>query len=102
MSEPNWEPLRKVFSPDECDAWMWMDTRYEGDRIIEQYKHRNTRRYLNLDQHGQAWTWQTGRVVDPGCGFDCTAGDDPDHVHRLSTYAAEQLDVATALEWALS
>lgn len=101
--EANWAPLRAVLPLEGCDPWMWMGRRVEGDRVIEQYKHRYTRRYLNLDQDGQAWTWQTGRIVAAGCGFDCAARDtDADHVHKLPRYAAERLDVATALEWALS
>jgi hypothetical protein len=101
--QPNWAPLRALLPLEECDPWMWMGRRLEGDRVIEQYKHRYTRGYLNLDQDGQAWTWRTDRVVDPGCAFDCALDrHDPEHVHKLSTYAAERIDVATALEWALS
>ena len=44
VSEPNWEPLEQALSPEEC-----MDFMYMG-RVgkIELYKHRWTRRYLNI------------------------------------------------------
>lgn len=52
---PNWRPLEAAIPLDDCPAWMWMSRVHHDDRVIEQYKHRETRRYLNLDQDGQAW-----------------------------------------------
>ena len=45
LSEPNWKPLERLFSQEECASFMYMG------RVgtIEQYKHRDTRRYLNID-----------------------------------------------------
>jgi hypothetical protein len=47
VSEPNWKPLERLFSQEECAAFMYMG------RVgtIEQYKHRDTRRYLNIDAY---------------------------------------------------
>jgi hypothetical protein len=47
VSEPNWKPLERLFSHEECAAFMYMG------RVgtIEQYKHRDTRRYLNIDAY---------------------------------------------------
>lgn len=95
MSEPNWAPLRAALPLEECDPWMWMGRRIEGDRVIEQYKHRYTRRYLNLDQGGQAWTTEMNA---PGCVPWCAKV----HEHREATYTAVRLELQAALEWALS
>jgi hypothetical protein len=45
VSEPNWKPLERLLSHEECAAFMYMG------RVgaIELYKHRDTRRYLNID-----------------------------------------------------
>jgi hypothetical protein len=51
---PNWGPLEAVLGP-EPGPWMWMGRVRRGDRVIEQYKHKDTRSYLNLDQDAQAW-----------------------------------------------
>lgn len=42
--KPNWKPLRAVL-PDRIDDFMWMGF----DGTIQLYKHRMTRRYLNID-----------------------------------------------------
>ena len=44
-SEPNWKPLERLFSREECAAFMYIG--HLG--TIELYKHRETRRYLNID-----------------------------------------------------
>jgi hypothetical protein len=41
----NWEPLERLFSAEECASFMYMGS----SGAIERYKHRETRRYLNID-----------------------------------------------------
>lgn len=49
IGEPNWAPLEMVLSPMECEDYMHMGC--AGD--IELYKHRFTRRYLNISSDGR-------------------------------------------------
>ena len=49
VDEPNWAPLEKVLSNCECEDYMYMG-RVED---IALYKHRLTRRYLNISQDGR-------------------------------------------------
>ncbi|MEA1903229.1 MAG: hypothetical protein U9N56_06860 [Actinomycetota bacterium] len=59
--EPDWGPLEAVLPMQWCDGFMWMN-RLEHDGVtIELYKHGITRRYLNLDQNGNAY-----RFTNPG------------------------------------
>lgn len=44
VGEPNWAPLESVLPPEECQEYMYMGRAGE----IELYKHRWTRRYLNI------------------------------------------------------
>lgn len=66
-----WRPLESRLPADRWTDWMWMGSVEHGGRRIEQYKHHETRAYLNLDHDGRAW-----RVVfrekdwDPWCGVD--------------------------------
>ena len=54
MSDSRWNPAEQQV-PHLLGDLMHMGTvTYSGHRI-EQYKHRDTRRYLNLDAAGQAW-----------------------------------------------
>lgn len=96
--DENWLPLRAALSPDrlaELGEWMWMSWSRHGDRVIEAYKHSETRGYLNLDQDGQAW--QIGRVGPLECDPWC----DEDHGHVKSReVVAEPMDLADALKWA--
>lgn len=55
MSTPNWGPA-ETHIPSLLGDLMHMDTLRLPDRqVIEQYKHIDTRRYINLDEAGQAW-----------------------------------------------
>lgn len=52
-----WGPLERVVPYEECGAWMWMhavDTA-DGQRV-HFYKHICTRRYLQLDEHGNLYS----------------------------------------------
>jgi hypothetical protein len=44
VGEPNWAPLEHVLTLNDCMNYMYMGR--AGD--IELYKHRDTRRYLNI------------------------------------------------------
>jgi hypothetical protein len=48
VGEPNWAPLQMVLSDSQCGDYMYMGRTGE----IELYKHRFTRRYLNISQEG--------------------------------------------------
>jgi hypothetical protein len=43
--EPDWLPLEAVLPVNDCADFMYMG--HEGDLVL--YKHRDTRRYLNID-----------------------------------------------------
>ena len=49
--EPNWAPLESVLSPGECEDYMYMGQ--AGPIVL--YKHRWTRRYLNIGLDGQTF-----------------------------------------------
>ncbi len=46
VGEPNWSPLEAVVPPAELESFMYMGRAGE----IELYKHRLTRRYLNISR----------------------------------------------------
>ena len=48
VGEPNWRPLEMALAPRDCEDFMYMG-RF---REIELYKHRWTRRYLNISSDG--------------------------------------------------
>lgn len=54
MSDLRWSPAEQQVPHLLADV-MHMGTVIHEGRRIEQYKHCDTRRYLNLDHHGQAW-----------------------------------------------
>ncbi|WP_367139537.1 hypothetical protein [Saccharothrix sp. HUAS TT1] len=54
--EPNWGPIERLAPTDLLPDLMWMGTLVHGDRRIEQYKHRDSRRYVNVDQDGGTWS----------------------------------------------
>jgi len=51
----HWAPLEKLFAPQHCANFMFMDRVHQGAITIYLYKHRQTRRYLNLDASGGAY-----------------------------------------------
>jgi hypothetical protein len=44
-NQPNWKPLERLFSQQECASFMYIGR----SGTIELYKHHDTRRYLNID-----------------------------------------------------
>jgi hypothetical protein len=53
----NWQPLEAVLPLERCAAFMYMGCAFYENRPIHLYKHSNTRRYLNLDETGQAYAY---------------------------------------------
>ena len=49
VGEPIWRPLEMALTPDDCVDFMYMGRAGE----IELYKHRWTRRYLNIGSDGR-------------------------------------------------
>ncbi|MFZ1087304.1 MAG: hypothetical protein WAN35_20265 [Terracidiphilus sp.] len=45
MGKPDWRPLENAIPPEYCESYMYMVK--AGDIVL--YKHRITRRYLNID-----------------------------------------------------
>lgn len=94
-STPNWAPLQAAMPAADRDYWMWMGrTAADDGTVIEQYKHRNTRGYLNLSGDGRAWLLRlTNDRCDPWCG------EQHEH-HTDSPPTAEAVSMQTAREWA--
>jgi hypothetical protein len=67
--EPVWKPLREYLEKTkkniELDEFVYVcRSKLVNDIIIHQYKHRISRRYLNLDNNLQTW-----RLIDRENGF---------------------------------
>jgi hypothetical protein len=62
-ANPNWEPLTRIAGPDRVGEFMWMG-RLRGDGwSMELYKHRVTRRYLNIDLDGNTYRYLDSQYV---------------------------------------
>jgi hypothetical protein len=73
VGKPNWRPLERVLSPDECSEFMYMGRAGE----IELYKHYVTRRYLNIGREAQIfYRYSEGKYVE------VTQAEALDHVYR--------------------
>ena len=58
----HWAPLRAKLGDDGCEPFMFMAS-YTPDgsgTVVHSYKHRDTRRYLNLDEDGQCYCYRAG------------------------------------------
>jgi hypothetical protein len=61
VGEADWEPLEGVFSPEDCAAFMYMGS----VGLIMLYKHRDTRRYLNIDAAaGRFYRYADGDYIE--------------------------------------
>ena len=59
--EPDWTPLERVLPESECQDFMYMA--HAG--TIALYKHRDTRRYLNIDATtGKFYQYASGRYME--------------------------------------
>lgn len=93
---PDWAPLVTFIPAADLSAWMWMGRVEHTGITIEQYKHRHTRRYLNLDANGNAWeaNWPSDGC-DPWC--------DITHEHAKDSPAVwGKISRQAALDWVLS
>jgi hypothetical protein len=68
MHEPDWVPLEQALPHADCVGFMWMGWAVRPDGgPIARYKHAVTRRYLNLDEDGNAYRYVA--APDPAwCG----------------------------------
>ena len=73
VGEPSWAPLERILTRTECEAYMYMGR--DGD--IELYKHRVTRRYLNISRDGSNFYHYVG-----GRYVEVTQSAALDHVHN--------------------
>ncbi len=73
IDEPNWAPLEMVLCRTECEDYMYMGRVGE----IELYKHRFTRRYLNIHRDGQRFY----RYLD-GSYFEISRSEALGHVRN--------------------
>lgn len=62
---PVWEPLEKFLGDDRVGQFMFIATYTRDDgRHIHAYKHRGTRRYLNLDDSGHCYRYGDGGYTE--------------------------------------
>ena len=61
VCKPNWRPLENAMPPEFCEEFMFMGR--AGDIVL--YKHRLTRRYLNIDAvTGTFYRYANGEYVE--------------------------------------
>ena len=61
VGEPDWKPLEGVLSRQNCADFLYMG---HADGIVL-YKHRDTRRYLNIDAAtGQFYRYADGDYIE--------------------------------------
>ena len=61
---PEWGPAEKHV-PHLLPELMYMGRIADAEKTIHQYKHHFTRRYINLDDTGQAWRIEYCSVISP-------------------------------------
>jgi hypothetical protein len=63
VGEPDWKPLEGVLLPEDCADFMYMGN--AGGVVL--YKHRDTRRYLNIDAAtGRFYRYADGEYIEIG------------------------------------
>jgi hypothetical protein len=63
VGPPDWKPLEDILSPEDCSCFMYMGS--AGGIVL--YKHRDTRRYLNIDATtGRFYRYADGDYVEIG------------------------------------
>ena len=75
VGKPDWRPLESAFPPEFCEDFMFMGK--AGGIVL--YKHRITRRYLNIDSvTGKFYRYNNGEYVeiDRRQAFDSVYGQD--------------------------
>jgi hypothetical protein len=61
----SWEPLVAVIGPAQAIDFMFMGINDTPAARITLYKHRDTRRYLNIGQDGRTFKRTTGSIYTP-------------------------------------
>lgn len=61
---PKWAPLERLLGDGRCADFMAMGEMIQNKIVIYLYKHKSTRRYLNLDNDGNAYRFNNG-AYDP-------------------------------------
>jgi len=62
----NWAPLDTLFSVNECQNFMGMgQVRCSRGIVLHLYKHRQTRRYINLDAYANTYRYRPGSQGQP-------------------------------------
>ena len=56
-----WGPLEDVVEAAKCQNFMFIGCVTMRELKVYLYKHRNTRRYLNLDDQGNAYKFRKGK-----------------------------------------
>jgi hypothetical protein len=55
---PHWDPLMEVVGPRVIGDFMWMhEVKLTDGRAAHAYKHIDTRRYIHLDEEGNAFVY---------------------------------------------
>lgn len=80
---PHWGPLRALLPADQLDGWMWMARSTWNGRIVEHYKHRETRGGLTVDHDGNYWS---SRAVQDACDPWCGHEKDGEHAEEVREY----------------
>ena len=61
VGAPDWKPLEGVLSSDDCSCFMYMGV----TSGIVLYKHRDTRRYLNIEaETGRFYRYADGDYIE--------------------------------------
>ena len=61
VGDPDWKPLEGVLSPEDCADFMYMG--HVGGIVL--YKHRDTRRYLNIEaETGRFYRYANGDYIE--------------------------------------
>jgi hypothetical protein len=61
VGKPDWRPLENAMPPEYCEDYMYMGK--AGDIVL--YKHRITRRYLNIDVvTGKFYRYTDGKYIE--------------------------------------
>jgi hypothetical protein len=56
LEDPEWEPLEAFLPLELCGPFMWMNSiTLEDGRVLQAYKHSETRRYLRLDANADSY-----------------------------------------------
>lgn len=53
----DWEPLERALGQNLCHNFMYMGWIDVKGTFVYLYKHRDTRRYINLSDDGRAWRY---------------------------------------------